>query len=146
MHSTIDIALISAYFCCIKVKQSGRGYQLKLTSLKTLMPEELKAILSNKSISTRDIADALKINHSAVVCTINGNYKGAEDTKDRIYEQISKMLEGREDISDTIYDNADTMIRVILAGINSPKTAIPEKEFLISLHKKLNTYKEAQHA
>ncbi len=114
---------------------------MKLINLNTMEPSRLKAILKERNISFRDISISMDISQPVVSDVINQKYKGAEEMKSRVYAQISKMLEGREDLSDDIYTNINTVDKLLQVGINSAKFTIPEKEFLIALHKKLNAYK-----
>jgi len=118
---------------------------LDKTSLKALPTDDLKALLSAGNISTRDIAAKCSLSQSTVALVINSQYNGSAATADKVYSQIANMLEGREDLSDDIYTNITTVSKLLHVGINSAKFTIPEKEFLISLHKKLTNYKEAKH-
>ncbi|HMQ98225.1 MAG TPA: hypothetical protein PKE39_04310 [Ignavibacteria bacterium] len=113
-------------------------------SLKDMAAEQLKELLAVNEISTRNIAAALDVNHSIVVCTINGNYKGAKATSNKVYQQIAKMLEVREDLSDDIYNNAAMFSRLLNIGIKHKSFDNNETAVLITIANTINKFIEHQ--
>ncbi len=117
---------------------------MKLNQLKHSDGQAIISMLKQKGKSLTIIADSCKVTKPVVSAVINNKYKGSEETKDLIYNQILSILNDRQDINNEVYDNINTVDKLLHVGINSAKFTIPEKEFLISLHKKLSNYKVNQ--